>query len=331
MNTQYKTLANSNILTRSITISALLMASQFGYANCGSSVCLLNTDWDAQGFPSEPGLRFDVRYESITQDKLREGTKVVGPDAVADEIVPLKTKDRNVLFSLDYPISKQWAINLALPLVQRTHTQLTRNEDGTESLNEFKLNGMGDMRVMGRYAVIADADVRKGGYGAGLSFGLKLPTGRHDVIAPNAELAEPGLQPGTGTTDVIVGAYYNQQSIQSSYGYFVRAQYQAALYSKGDYKPGPTFAVDAGVRYSVSDAVVLQMQANALQSAKASGARAEPANTGGALVTLSPGVSFFVAKDVKLYAFYQRPIYQSVNGVQLSTTDSFALGLSARF
>jgi hypothetical protein len=317
---------------RYAVLSALvLLAAQSASANCGSSVCLLNTDWDAQGISSAPGLRVDMRLETIKQDKLREGTKVVGAEAVTDEIVPLKTHDRNALLTLDYPFSQLWAVQVALPLLQRTHTQLTRNEDGSETINEFKLNGLGDVRVVGRYALSNNADVRTGGYGAGLNFGIKLPTGQHRVIAPNAQLAEPGLQPGTGTTDAIMGAYYNQQSIQSNWGYFARAQFQAALNSRDEFKPGNKFSVDAGMRYAINDAVLLQLQANALISAKSSGMRAEPDNTGGSLITLSPGATFYVTKDVKLYAFYQRPIYQHVNGVQLSTTDSFALGLSTRF
>ncbi len=324
----------NNFLPRKSTLAAYITLALFAntsQANCGSAVCLLNTDWDAQGLPSAPGLRFDARFESVRQDKLREGSKVVGLDAVTDDIVPLKTLDNNLVFSFDYPVNMQWAISALLPLVQRTHTQLTRNEDGSETLDEIKLNGLGDLRIAARYALFHNADVKAGGQATGLSFGVKLPTGKHNILAPSGELAEPGLQPGTGTTDAFLGAYYNQQSIESGWGYFARAQYQAALNTKDDYKPGNKLAFDAGLRYSVNDALVLQLQANALQSSKASGARAEPANTGGTLVTLSPGASFFVTKDVKLYAFYQRPIYQNVNGVQLSTTDSFALGISARF
>jgi hypothetical protein len=49
------------------------------------------------------------------------------------------------------------------------------------------------------------------------------------------------------------------------------------------------------------------------------------------LVTLSPGIAFGLTNDTQLYAFYQRPLYQRVNGVQLSTKDAFALGISTRF
>ena len=43
----------------------------------------------------------------------------------------------------------------------------------------------------------------------GLSFGLKLPTGEFDVRNAMGALAERSLQPGTGTTDLLLGAFYS--------------------------------------------------------------------------------------------------------------------------
>jgi tetratricopeptide (TPR) repeat protein len=71
--------------------------------------------------------------------------------------------------------------------------------------------------------------------------------------------------------------------------------------------------------------------ANALHAARDKGARAEPVNTGARMVALSPGVSAFVAKNTQVYAFYQRPVYQHVNGVQLSTRDAPSVGVSHLF
>ena len=79
-------------------------------ANCGAAVCLVNTNWDVQGVWTEPGLRFELRYEQIKQDQLRAGSKKVGPEAVTDELVPLKTVDRNILASLDWQIDQRWGV-----------------------------------------------------------------------------------------------------------------------------------------------------------------------------------------------------------------------------
>ena len=43
----------------------------------------------------------------------------------------------------------------------------------------------------------------------GLQFGIKLPTGKFDVANDEGEVAERSLQPGSGTTDAILGAFYN--------------------------------------------------------------------------------------------------------------------------
>src|SRR5690349_15339673 len=45
---------------------------------------------------------------------------------------------------------------------------------------------------------------------AGVNFGLKLPTGRIDVRNDEGELAERSLQPGSGTTDAVLAAYYSK-------------------------------------------------------------------------------------------------------------------------
>ena len=50
----------------------------------------------------------------------------------------------------------------------------------------------------------------------------------------------------------------------------------------------------------------------------ACGAQAEPDDSGGRSLFLSPGVGYAVSKDVQLYGFLQLPLYQYVNGVQLT-------------
>jgi outer membrane receptor protein involved in Fe transport len=112
---------------------------------------------------------------------------------------------------------------------------------------------------------------------------------------------------------------------------FARAQWQRALDRKDDYRPGDKLSLDVGLRYPLTDKLALQLQANALATAKSEGARAEPENTGGTLATLSPGIAYAITESTQVYAFYQRPLYQRVNGVQLSTKDALAVGISTRF
>ena len=319
-------------LTRAVVLAMPLgLAATLAQANCGSAMCLLNTDWSTQGVWTEPGLRVDLRYEGVRQDRLRAGTKKAGPEAVSDEIVPLRTRDGNWFLALDYAFDARWGLGVSLPFVQREHRQLRRDELAGDSVQNFSLDGAGDVRVLGRWQALSSVSLDRGAEAAGFTFGLKLPTGRDDVLDPNGERAEPGLQPGTGTTDLLLGVYWHRQLVESRLSLFTRVQWQRALDRKDDYRPGDKLSLDVGVRYPLTDRFALQLQANALATAKSEGERAEPENTGGSLLTLSPGIAFGLTNDTQLYAFYQRPIYQRVNGVQLSTKDAFALGISTRF
>ena len=73
------------------------------------------------------------------------------------------------------------------------------------------------------------------------------------------------------------------------------------------------------------------LQANALFRASDLGTSAEPEDSGGKSWYLSPGLSVAASKDIRVYAFLQAPLYQYVNGVQLTARRAAVLGLSARF
>ena len=61
------------------------------------------------------------------------------------------------------------------------------------------------------------------------------------------------------------------------------------------------------------------------------GAEGEPDDTGGTGVFLSPGLSYSPTKAFNLYGFFQFPVYQYVNGVQLTARKAFTIGANLRF
>jgi len=73
------------------------------------------------------------------------------------------------------------------------------------------------------------------------------------------------------------------------------------------------------------------MQLNAAWKGRDSGSEAEPEDSGGRYVFISPGLTFAVTPQVSMYAFVQLPLYQNVNGVQLVAKVAYALGVSAQF
>ena len=73
------------------------------------------------------------------------------------------------------------------------------------------------------------------------------------------------------------------------------------------------------------------LQVNFLHRARDSGEQAEPEDSGGKFVFLSPGVSYALGKNLQVYSFLQLPVYQYVNGVQLTADWAFVGGVSVRF
>ncbi|OIQ70634.1 hypothetical protein GALL_477490 [mine drainage metagenome] len=71
-----------------------------------------------------------------------------------------------------------------------------------------------------------------------------------------------------------------------------------------------------------------QLQINAQTRSSDSGINADPANTGGRLVYLSPGVTVAISDNVKIYSFIQLPVYQYVEGLQLAPRWNASFGIN---
>ena len=146
----------------------------------------------------------------------------------------------------------------------------------------------------------------------------------------DGDVAERSLQPGSGTTDAILGAFYSGPLAKRA-TWFAEVNWQTPLGERDGYKPGNRAGVDIGASYPLTGSVALLLQLNTLWKDRDRGDNAEPEDTGGTFVHVSPGVSVALGGRTQLYGFVQLPIYQDVNGVQLTADWSVAAGLSHRF
>jgi hypothetical protein len=295
-------------------------------ASCGSAACIVNTQWQIHGIPTEAGgTLFQLQYDYIRQDTLMAGshrTSVAPEDADALE---QKTIAQTLTASLDYTFSRDWGVTVLLPLVARKHDHLADpyGEDPTpESWNYTRL---GDLRAVGRYRFLATSSVN-----AGVQLGLVLPTGVTDVANSAGVVAERSLQPGTSATSGVAGLYANYADPSGSL-WFAQLQFQGAMATKDDYRPGNQVLLTGGVSYPVTDSLALLGQLNALWRARDSGANAEPEDSGGRSLFISPGFSYTVSSSVQLYAFAQLPLYRYVNGTQLAVNWAAIGGVTFRF
>jgi hypothetical protein len=320
---------------RTAAIPLLLSAAfaplpAFACASCG---CSLSSDWDSQGVSSSPGLKLDLRYDFVNQNQYRSGNKAVSYDPATGAENETYTRNHYYTVGLDYAFASVWGVNVQLPYIVRKHE--TFGEPGTDltagpGLQDTKK--IGDAKVIFRYAGFADRNF-------GVQFGLKLPTGSHTETFSSGfnagELLDPGLEPGTGSTDLILGAFYSG-AINRDWDYFAQGVYQTVVKHTNDYKPGHSLNVNFGVRYMSIAGFTPQLQINTRFISKDSlgdgtGAFTIDDNTGGRIAYLSPGVTVPVGDRVKLFAFVQLPIYQYLNGYQLAPKYTASLGARIGF
>ena len=315
---------------RFIAAFAAFALSLAAHASCGSAFCMVNTGWSAQGAWTEPGTRFDLRYEYINQDQPMSGKDKVAVGQIPQHHDEVSTKNQNLIAGLDHGFGANWGVNVTLPVVSREHEHI-HNHMGAKIVDTWDFTALGDMRVLGRYQFDSHqhGDARQDVWG--LNFGLKLPTGNFDERNSAGTLAERSLQPGSGTTDALLGGYFSSVLPLRNLSWFTQALYQAPLNEREDFKPGYRFGMDVGMRYEAAERVGLMLQFNYLQKGQDKGAEAEPDDSGGTFLFVSPGASWNLTKDFQVYGFVQLPLYQKVNGVQLTADYAVVVGISTRF
>ena len=298
-------------------------------ASCGSAFCSINTDWGAGTTGLTEGSSLDVRYENIKQDQPRAGSRKVAVGEIPGHHDEVHTFNQNLVATYNRTWASGWGFSATLPFVDRDHLHIHHHHG--EALDEqWNFRKLGDMRVTGRYQQSlpgSDAAPRT----AGGFLGLKLPTGKTGVANDEGDVAERSLQPGSGTTDLVLGGYFHQQLAGSGAAWFAQAQLQLPLNSSDNFKPGSQFALDLGYAHPVTARLSALVQLNVVGKGRDSGSEAEPEDSGGRFVYLSPGLSYKFSDRFLGYAYYQHPLYQYVNGVQLTTSRAFVVGVSTHF
>jgi hypothetical protein len=324
---------------RSVLMAALLVSSS-GAMACASCGCSLNSDWGTQGLSNQAGWSADIRYDYLNQNQLRSGTKKISPAVAATTTnsqtgdyaeIEKFTKSQTITTTLDYNNGEAWGVSLVAPAISRTHSTLGVGGDGYSVGNgayDSKSSGIGDIKLIGRYYGLSEQK------NVGIQLGLKLPTGQKNQTGSTGTAVDPGLQLGTGTIDLIIGAYYHD-NWSDDLGYFGQVLYQRALnhstMDAGSYRTGDSINLNVGVRYEAYEWIQPTLQVNSRFVKADSGVAADTYATGGTLVYLTPGAIIPVGKSASIYSSVQLPIYQRVNGIQLTPSYIFSVGAKFNF
>ncbi|MDD5296144.1 MAG: hypothetical protein PHU46_04455 [Rhodocyclaceae bacterium] len=332
---------------RSFTLLALLAVFPAGAAfACATCGCSLSSD-AAMGYSSTTGWQVGLEYTYINQGQLRSGSSAVSParvaainDAGGMQEVEKNTTNHYLTLSVSYAPSADWSVRASLPYIDRSHTTygLSGNPLTPDQVSGANISTLGDMKFIASYQGFLPT------HNFGLQLGVKLPTGnyggpnatgtgivgRNPAIfnsGPNSQNASPAnlldtsLQAGTGSTDLILGAYY-YQAMSQNFDAFISGQFQAAVKQElkqvgANYRPGNLTTLSFGLRYEANPDIVPQVQINVTRKSADQGALADVLDSAGTVAYLSPGVTASLAKNTLVYGFVQLPVHSNLEGYQL--------------
>ena len=346
------------MIKKKAAMSALFAIAPLAANACATCGCSLSSD-AATGYSSEAGWRIDLQYSYIDQSQLRTGTGAVSEPRLAaindhggSQEIEKNTTNHYVTAGLAYSPTADWNVNLQVPYVIRDHS--TYGSAGSDQLTPSNLStsssaSLGDVRLIGSYQGLIPSE------NFGLQLGVKLPTGdyggqnlttgqqvgRHPVYfssgpnAANGQTVDTSLQPGTGSTDLIVGAYY-YRAVSQDFDAFVNARYQVAVFQALDqidanYRPGNALTVSAGLRYENNPIWVPQLQFNYTHKSTDQGALADITDSAGDVVYASPGLTLRLEQNLQVYSFIQLPLYSNLVGYQLFPRWTANAGISYAF
>ncbi len=351
---------NSPFRRASIALIAAAGASPLSAFACATCGCSLSTD-AAMGYSTASGWRVSLQYDYIDQNQLRFGSHSVSQSQVAainnaggDQEVENDTLNRYITFGVSWSPNADWNVRLLVPYIDRGHSTYASatNPITPDQLSGVTVTGLGDVRAIATFQGLLEQK------NLGLQLGIKLPTGNYG--GPNADgtgivgrnpkafssgplsanptpdnLVDTSLQPGTGSTDLIVGAYYHQPVSENFQG-FVNAQFQAAVTHRldqpgQDFRPGNTTTVSFGLRYQANPNLVPQLQMNISHKGADQGALADNPDSAGTVAYLSPGITVAVTEKLQAFGFVQLPVYSHLIGYQLAPRWTASAGLSYAF
>ena len=325
---------------------------------CATCGCSLSSD-GAAGFTVTAGWRLSLQYDYLDQDQLRSGTRTITaaqvaalntPAPGAGQEVEHRTLNRYTTLGLAYAPTPEWNLKLLVPWIDRSHSTYggASNPVTPDQLSSATVTGPGDLKLIANYQGFLP------GHNLGVQFGVKLPTGNDGgqnmnggpIVGRNpvafgpggnagGQLLDTSLQAGTGSTDLIAGAYYFQP-VSENFSAYATAQFQAAVQEGlhqplSDYRPGNQGNLTFGLRYEAEPGLVPQLQLNLNHKCADQGALADTTDTSGTVAYLSPGVNISVTQGLHAFAFLQLPIASNLAGYQLFPHWTASVALTCHF
>jgi hypothetical protein len=269
---------------------------------CGCGVFDVGT---SSMFPNGPGGMAFLQYDYQNQNQNWNGWSKAPDSNNGDK----KIETEFMTAGAQYMFNSSWGAQFELPYDFR----FFKGTEENGNISSHNWSQLGDLRIEGIYTgFFADMS-------AGVIFGLKFPTGDHNI---DPILVDRDTQIGTGSTDVLLGGFDRGNITQDEkWDWFAQGLLDVPTLIQDQYRPGVELDAAAGIDYKGISFGRVQISplAQAIVSYRSSdsGAAADPENSGYERLLLSPGVEFHI-HPVKIYADVEFPVLQHFNGDQLA-------------
>jgi hypothetical protein len=237
-----------------------------------------------------------------------------------------KLETNFVTVGAQYMFNRSWGVMLEVPYWERNYKGAYSGNN--QDVMEFDTNSIGDIRLLGMWTGWSED------MSTGLLAGFKVPSGDWHYPPYDRD-----TQIGTGSTDLLLGGYKIGHSpftlMDRPFGWFVQAMYDLPFAYQDHYKPGREFDGAIGTYYNFGVVGPLKEFAPMLSflgsdRARDRGTNAHPGDTGYDKVSVAPGFETTIA-GVRVYADIEVPIFQNINGFQLTAPFATKLIMSYSF
>jgi hypothetical protein len=294
---------------------------------------------DTSQWKEKVGRWFEVGYEFeyVDQDQYRVGSRSAGFGEVRGHHDEAFTLNRTHRFILAAGLTDRLSLEARLPVISRSHSHV-HHHHGEDILGAWDLHGAGDLSLVGRFVFYKPRDPRLPQ--VAVTLGGEAPTGTHHHENDEDDQAEPAIQPGSNSWDMIAGLSMLQPfqaptlgGVQGPLSVFASATGQFNGPGTNDYRLGDSLQASVGAAYPLTERLWALAQVNCLIRDRdgIGSTREEVAKTGGEFIYLSPGLELLLPHGWRAYGLVQLPVYQRVNSLQVVSDINLLAGLRLRF
>ncbi len=284
---------------------------------CACGCGMFDVGMPGMGLPSAAGGSINIQDTYLNQDSAMQGSSRIPLSQSPDQKIQTNFLNLNA----QYMFNHAWGVMLMVPYWQRSFYTNDNFGNGSPNVVNHAVHTLSDVRIMGMYTGFSED------MSTGLLFGLKLPTGTISATGFDRD-----TQPGTGSTDLLLGGYRLGQ--ERTWGWYAQAMLRSALTTRDDYRPGNSLQLVLGMHYDAnpySEDLIPLLQLNATIRNADSGINSDPLNTGSKSLYLTPGALYNLSRNLQANAMIYLPLIRDVNGIQLVPNQIVSAGLTYSF